>query len=138
MAESPGGRALLDTSVVIALGDLPVERLPERAAISMLTLAELSAGPYAAGDELERARRQQHLQRFESGLDTLEFDADCARAFGPVYMATTTAGRRARGSRMIDLLIAATALARGLPLYTQNARDFRELGQLIEIVDVSG
>lgn len=137
MAESPGGRALLDTSVVIALGDLPEERLPERAAISMLTLAELSAGPYAAGDELERARRQQHLQRFESALDTLEFDSDCARAFGPVYMATTTAGRRARGSRMIDLLIAATALAHRLPLYTQNAKDFRGLGQLIEIVDVS-
>lgn len=102
----------------------------------MLTLAELSAGPYAAGDDLERARRQQHLQRFESGLDTLEFDSDCARAFGSVYVATTTAGRRARGSRMIDLLIAATALAHGLPLYTQNAKDFRELGQLIEIVDV--
>jgi len=38
---------------------------------------------------------------------------------------------------MIDLLIAATALAHRLPLYTQNAKDFRELGQLIEIVDVS-
>ena len=136
MAESPGGRGLLDTSVVIALGGIPVERLPEKAAMSMLTLAELTAGPYAAGNEIERARRQNHLQRFESGIDTLAFDSRCARAYGSVYVATTTAGRRARGSRVIDLMIAATALAHEMPLYTMNFKDLCGLEQLIEIVDV--
>ncbi len=105
--------------------------------MSMLTLAELTAGPYAAGDELERVRRQNHLQRFESGIDTLDFDLSCARAFGPIYVATTAAGRRARGSRVVDLMIAATALAHGLPLYTLNPKDLVGLEDLIEIVDIS-
>lgn len=128
---------MLDTSVVIALGGVPVERLPKSAAMSMLTLAELTAGPHAARDELERTRRQNQLQRFESGIDTLPFDAGCARAYGSVYVATTSAGRRARGSRVIDLMIAATALAHAMPLYTQNPKDLRGLEHLIEIVDVS-
>lgn len=105
--------------------------------MSMLTLAELTAGPYAARDDLERVRRQTHLQRFEAGIDTLAFDAGCARAYGSVYVATTTAGRRARGSRVVDLMIAATALAHEMPLYTMNAKDLRGLERLIEIVDVS-
>jgi len=136
VAEAPGGRGLLDTSVVIALGELSLDRLPRKTAISTLTLAELTAGPYAVSDDLERARRQNRLQRFESGVDTLAFDSNCARAYGSVYVATTVAGRKARGSRAVDLMIAATALAHDLPLFTMNADDLHGLESLLQIVDV--
>lgn len=106
-------------------------------AVSALTLAELAGGPHTARDDLGRARRQQHLQYVEVTFETLPFDPDCARAFGLVYAAVENAGRKARGARAIDLMIAATALAHDLPLYTLNAKDLRGLEELIEIVDLS-
>lgn len=127
---------MLDTSVAIALGEVPLEALPANAAISTLTLAELTAGPHAAVDELERVGRQVRVQRFESSIEALSFDSGCARAYGPVYVATSAVGRKARGARVVDLMIAATALAHGLPLYTLNPKDLRGLDDLIEIVDV--
>ncbi len=136
MAEAPGGRALLDTSVAIALGEIALDLLPVTAAISTLTLAELTVGPHAVKDEPERARRQIRVQRFESGVDALPFDANCARAYGSVYVVTTLAGRKARRARAVDLMIAATALAHDLPLYTLNPKDLRGLENLIEIIDV--
>jgi predicted nucleic acid-binding protein len=138
VGKAPEGRGLLDTSVVIALGELSIDRLPDKTAISTLTLAELTAGPQAVGDKLERARRQKRLQLFEAGVDTLDFDPDCARSFGSIYVATVAAGRKARGARAVDLMIAATALAHDIPLFTMNAEDLRGLEDLIEIVDVGG
>lgn len=138
MASAPDGRGLLDTSVVIALGELPLELLPKRTAISTLTLAELASGPHAADDDLERARRCKRLELFESGVDSLPFDDVCARAYGSVYAATIAAGRKARGARTLDLMIAATALAHQLPLFTANPKDLRGLEDLVEIVDVGG
>jgi predicted nucleic acid-binding protein len=138
VAEPPAARGLIDTSVVIGYERVNVRSLPDEMSISTLTLAELSAGPLATEDDLERARRQERLQRFESGIDSLPFTAECARAYGHVYVADVASGRKPRGTRAVDLMIAATALAHELPLYTLNARDLRGLGQLIEIVDVSG
>lgn len=135
MAEAPGS-VLLDTSVAVAASDVPVDLSSVNVAISMLTLAELTAGPHATSDDLERARRQDRVQRFESDVDALPFDTNCARAFGSVYAATIAIGRKARGSRVVDLMIAATALAHDLPLYTLNPKDLRGLEDLIEIVDV--
>jgi predicted nucleic acid-binding protein len=134
VAEQP--RGLLDTSVVIALDHLTVSDLPDELAIATITLAELAAGPHATDDPAERARRQQRLQLTEATFDPLPFDAACARAYGLVYAQTLTAGRQARGSRAIDLLIAATALANELPLYTANIADFAALGSLLEITAV--
>ena len=104
-------------------------------AISALTLAELTAGPHAASGG-ERARRQDHLQRIEAGIECLDFDSACARAYGQIYWATRAIGRKARGARAVDLTIAATALGHQLPLYTLNAADFEGLDELIEIVDL--
>lgn len=120
-------RGLLDTSVVIALESLSREALPEEPAISAITLAELAAGPHATDDEDERARRQDRLQRVEALLDPLPFDAAAARAYARVYAATRTADRKPRGARAVDLMIAAIALATGLPLFTRNTADFEHL-----------
>jgi predicted nucleic acid-binding protein len=124
---------LLDTSVVIGLDRIAPHTLPEQLAIAAITLAELAAGPHATYDTSERARRQQRLQIAESTFDPLPFDAACARAYGLVYAETTRAGRKARGSRVVDLLIAATALSAGLPLYTANPEDFAALEQLVDV-----
>jgi predicted nucleic acid-binding protein len=130
-------RGLIDTSVAIVLETTDRSRLPVDVAISALTLAELSAGPYAADSESGRARRQDHLQRIEAGIECLDFDPACARAYGQIYSATQEIGRKARVARAIDLMIAATARAHELPLYTLNASDLRGLESLVEIVDLS-
>lgn len=129
-------RGLLDTSVLIDLEQIDVAVLPEAMAIAAISLAELAAGPHAAADVSERARRQDRLQRVESTFHVLPFDAAAARAYGRVYAAEQAAGRKARGRRAIDLLIAATALAVGMPVYTRNPADFDSLSELIDVVTV--
>lgn len=128
-------RGLLDTSVVIDLGTIDPEQLPERISVSALTMAELAAGPHATNDPAERARRQDRLQRAESTFDPLPFDADAARAYGRIYVSVIAAGRKARGRRAVDLLIAATALAHDLTLYTRNPDDFAHLDD-VRVVSV--
>jgi predicted nucleic acid-binding protein len=127
-------RGLLDTSVVIDLDELDPLQLPVEVAISAITMAELAAGPHAASDPDERSRRQDRLQRAEAAFDPLPFDADAARAYGRVYAAVSAAGRKARGARAVDLLIAATALAAGLPLFTRNGADFEAIDDLVDVV----
>lgn len=127
---------MLDTSVVIDLDGIDPARLPAEMAVSAITMAELAAGPHATSDPDERARRQDRLQRAEATFEPFPFDADAARAYGRVYAAVVTAGRKARGARAVDLLIAATAHAAQLPLYTRNPSDFTALDHLIEVVAV--
>jgi predicted nucleic acid-binding protein len=127
---------LVDTSVVIELDRIPASELPQEMALAAVTMAELAAGPHATTDPAERARRQERLQRAEVTFDPLPFDADAARAYGRVYAAVAAHGRKARGRRAMDLLIAATALAARLPLYTLNPGDFGGLDGLIDVVSV--
>jgi len=134
--ESRRERGLLDTSVVIALPHVDHSQLPAEMSLSAITLAELVTGPHATDDVEERARRQDRLQRAQRTFDAVPFDADAAQAYGRVYAAVTARGRKARGRRAIDLLIAATALAQGIPLFTCNPADFQGLASLIEIVPV--
>ena len=127
---------LLDTSVVIDLGILSRDKLPKRFAISAVTLAELAAGPAAAKDPDIRARRQEQLQRAESTFNPLPLDVSVARAYGRIVGAVVAAKRKHRGARSLDLLIAATALANQLPLYTRNPDDFVGLEELIDVVAI--
>lgn len=136
MPDRRRGRGLIDTSVVIDLEQIDAAALPEELAVSAVTMAELAAGPHATADPAERARRQDRLQRAEATFEPLPVDSETARAYGRVYAAVTATGRKARGRRAIDLLIAATALATGLPLYTRNPDDFAGLSGMIEIVSV--
>lgn len=133
MAETRVG--LLDTSVVIDLGVIDPADLPEETSVSAITVAELSAAPHATADPAERARRQDRLQQLESWVEPMPFDGDCARAYGRVYAAVRAAGREP-GRRAVDLLIAATALAAGMPLYTRNANDFQGLEEILTVVSV--
>jgi predicted nucleic acid-binding protein len=129
-------RGIVDTSVVIDFERIDPDALPVELAVSSVTLAELAAGPHATADPEERARRQDRLQRVESAFDVLPVDGAVARAYGRVYAAVAAAGRKPRGRRAFDLLIASTALAAGLPLYTRNPGDFDELSDLVEVVPV--
>jgi tRNA(fMet)-specific endonuclease VapC len=114
---------ILDTNAVILLDQLRPEFLPPEPAITVITLAELTVGPLVADDPAERASRQLRLQETESSFDALPFDAAAARAYGRVAADLRRAGRRLQ-ARAFDVLIAATAIANELPLYTCNPRDF--------------
>jgi predicted nucleic acid-binding protein len=136
VAEQRHARGIIDTSVVIDLESIDPGELPIEVAASAVTLAELAAGPHATNDPAERARRQERLQRAEATFEHLPVDAAVARAYGRVYAAVSATGRKPRGRRALDLLIAATALAAELPLYTRNPDDFGELAGLLVIVAV--
>ncbi|HKX14038.1 MAG TPA: type II toxin-antitoxin system VapC family toxin [Propionibacteriaceae bacterium] len=126
----PATRGLLDTSTLIVLGRLTdVAALPDEPMISAITLAELSLGPHLATTESERSARQAHLQQAEADFEPLPFDAAAARAFGRVAVALRRAGRKP-AARANDALIAAIAIANGLPLYTCNPKDFRSISDL--------
>ncbi|MDA0337187.1 MAG: type II toxin-antitoxin system VapC family toxin [bacterium] len=129
------GRGILDTSVVIDHDVIDAEALPDESAITAITLAELAAGPHATDDGIERGHRQDRLQWAAATWDPLPFDADAARAYARVFAATKAAGRSTH-PRLADLLIAATAVANGLPLYTRNPADFVGLEGLITVVPV--
>ena len=122
--------------MVIDLDRIDPADLPMEIAVSAITLAELAAGPHATADKAERARRQDRLQRAESTFEPLAVDGAVARAYGRVYAAVAAAGRKARGRRAVDLLIAATAVAAGLPLYTRNPDDFSGLSALLDVIAV--
>ena len=128
----PGSCGLLDTSVVIDLGVIDSEGLPDTTAISAITFAELAAGPHATSDDDERGRRQDRLQWLGSMWNPLPCDGDVARAYGRIYATLKGTGRSSR-RRFADLLIAATALAHELPLYTRNPGDFTGLEGLVDI-----
>lgn len=131
MSPVPRSRqGLLDTSTVIILsGITDAAVLPIEPLISAVTLAELSVGPLVAKKESERAARQAHLQQAEADFDALPFDAEAARTFGQVAASLRRAGRKTK-ARAFDAMIAATAMAHDLPLYTCNPDDFKGIPTL--------
>jgi predicted nucleic acid-binding protein len=136
---------MVDTNIVILRKHIDPAELPDEMAISAVTLAELSAGPHEVrrndeqniyDEHAERARRLEILQRAESEFDPVPFDAEAARIFGRVAASVIAAGRKPRG-RLADLMIAATAIAEGLPLYTTNPVDFTGLDTLMQVIPVT-
>ena len=128
-------RGILDTNTVILLGRLDDPTvLPNEPLITVITLAELTVGPLVAKSDDERATRQAHLQQAESDFDALPFDASAARAFGRVAASLRQSGRKTI-ARSYDAMIAATALAHALPVYTCNPDDFSGIDGL-EVVAV--
>jgi predicted nucleic acid-binding protein len=138
-------QGMLDTNILILRRWVSPAELPDEMAISAITLAELSASPHevrrngeqdAYDEHAERARRLEILQRAESEFDPVPFDAEAARIYGRVAAAVIAAGRKPRG-RIADLMIAATAIAEGLPLYTTNPADYAGLDALIQVFPVT-
>lgn len=128
-------RGVLDTSVVIDLETLPEGLLPIYSAIAAVTLAELAAGLHTANDPAEQGARLLRLQVVEANFDALPFDAAAARHYGHLVSLAVAAGQSPR-PRRLDLMIAATAVANGLPLYTRSARDFRAVAASMMLVEV--
>jgi tRNA(fMet)-specific endonuclease VapC len=117
-------RGLLDTSTFIHSERItrPEEALPAAVCLSAVSLAELSLGPLLVDDPEERAKRQQHIQ-LAAEVPVLPFDTACAQAFALIAAHLRAEGSKNR-ARAYDALIAATAIANGLPLYTGSAEDF--------------
>ncbi len=130
MTDERAELGLLDTSVVILLPRLrgPAAS-PVRSRISAVTLAELSVGSLVARTDDERAQRQAALQQAEAEWDAVPFDAPAARAYGRIAAQLRTAGRKPT-ARAFDALIAATAVASGLPLYTTDLDGYRGIDDL--------
>jgi predicted nucleic acid-binding protein len=113
------GRGLLDTSVFIAsetARPLEVERLPRESAISAVTVAELHVGVLAARDTDTRARRLATLDAV-ADIELLVVDAAVAASWALLRVHLAETGRRLNVN---DLWIAATALAHGVPVVTQD------------------
>jgi predicted nucleic acid-binding protein len=126
----------LDTSTVILMRRITdPSALPAEPLITTVTLAELSVGPLVACDERERAARQAHLQQAEADFVPLPFDRAAARAFGQVAASLRRSGRKT-AARAYDAMIAATAIAGDLPVYTCHPGDFRGIDGL-QVVPVS-
>jgi predicted nucleic acid-binding protein len=128
-------RGVLDTSGVIDHDVIDPALLPDESAISAVTLAELAAGPHATENKDERARRQDRLQWATATWEPLPFDAESARMYGRMFAAARASGKSSR-ARLADLLIASTAAANGLPLYTRNPSDFDALKPILKVVSI--
>lgn len=124
-------RGLLDTSVLIAAGQSVPQALPDEAAISIMTIAELRVGVLITDDPDVRAQRLDVLSGVERELTPIPFDDAVAARFARIVAAARREGRR---PRVADTLIAATAAAHDLTLYTRD-RDFEGLpGVTVELL----
>ncbi|MGA9275889.1 PIN domain-containing protein [Ilumatobacter sp.] len=125
-------RALLDTSVLIAT-DVPT--LDGELAISAASIAELHFGVMVTADDSTRAERLRRLTMLQRSFDAIPIDDEVAASYGRLAAAVAYVGHQPR-SRVLDLLIAATAHAHGARLYTRNAADLAGLDDLLDIVTV--
>lgn len=110
---------LLDTSVFIAAGagcPLEASRLPDEAAISVVTLAELQAGVLVAPDTETRARRLVTVDA-PANVELIPIDAEAALTWSRMRVLRVEAGMRVDVN---DLWIAASAASRDLSVVTQD------------------
>lgn len=129
----PAAQALIDTSVVIELGDPALgDHLPAALAVSVATLAELHVGVLRAADDRSRQTRLTRLGTVEATFQTLPIDAGTARHYAGLADALHRATRQPR-RRVMDLWIAATAAQHRVPLYTRNPGDFRGLEAMVDV-----
>ena len=125
-------KAILDTSVLLATN---VAELEGELAISAASLAELHFGVLVTADAAIRAERLRRLSDLQRNFDALPVDDEVAASYGQLAAAVASRGRQPR-SRVMDLLIAATAHAHAARLYTRNAADLVGIEHLIDIVAV--
>jgi hypothetical protein len=120
-------RGVLDTSVFIARETgRPLAELPDVAAVSVITLAELHLGVLMAQGSAIRAKRLRTLTIVQSAFEPLPIDAEVARTFAELV---AEARRRGKRPKIMDTWIAATAVAHDIPVYTQD-EDFVEISKV--------
>jgi predicted nucleic acid-binding protein len=111
-------QGLLDTSVFIAReAGRPLGELPETAAVSVVTLAELHLGVLMAPSSAVRARRLRTLMAVQNAFEPLPIDSEVARTFAELV---AEARRHRKRPKVMDTWIAATAVAHNLVVYTQD------------------
>ena len=125
-------KAILDTSVLLATN---VAEIEGELAISVASLAELHFGVLITSDAATRAERLRRLSILQDKFDALPVDDKVAVSYGQLAAAVTSSGRQPR-SRVMDLLIAATAHAHGARLYTRDASDLVGIEHLVDIIAV--
>lgn len=128
----PAESGVLDTCTYIDLGVIDPKALPEYPELTAVTLAELHQGVAMAKDAATRAARTEVLGAAVSDFEPLPFDGDAAARYGTLVALVISAGRDPRPRRM-DLMIAAIASSRSLPLYTRNAQDFKGLDDMLTV-----
>ncbi|MHB1501116.1 MAG: PIN domain-containing protein [Candidatus Dormibacteria bacterium] len=122
-------RGILDTSVFIANDSgraIDWEQFPDESAISVVTLAELQVGVLAAVDTETRAIRLATVD-LARDMEVLPVEERVALAWARLRVHLAEVGRRVNGN---DLWIAATAVAQGLPVVTQD-KDFDPLENVL-------
>ena len=138
-------QGMLDTNILILRPWIDPAELPDEMAISAITLAESPAGRTKSAAMTSRTGMTnapsvpgalRSCRRDENEFDPVPFDTEAARIFGRVSAAVIATGRRPR-RRVVDLMIASTAIAEGLPLYTTNPDDFAGLTSLVPIMRVT-
>ncbi|ASR37125.1 twitching motility protein PilT [Prauserella marina] len=126
---------VLDTCTYIDLGLLDSSALPKIPELTAVTMAELHQGVAMAKDAEVRAARTEKLGAAIVDFAPLPFDGDAAARYGTLVALVLAANRDPRPRRM-DLMIAAIASSRALPLYTRNEADFTGLGNMVEVVGI--
>jgi hypothetical protein len=126
---------LLETCALIDFEDLADEALPIVSQICSITITELMMGVHMAKGAAERSARITKLISVSANFDPLPFDEKAANSFNALVGFTVAIGRNPK-PRKNDLMIAATAAANGLPLYTANVDDFKGLESVLEVIEV--
>jgi predicted nucleic acid-binding protein len=127
-------RVLLDASVVIDFPAKAVAAQAATAAVSTITLAELAYGLHT-GDPVLNAAREQRYHWIANTFDPIPFDQYAARIYGALCANVRAIGRDPK-PRRFDLLIAAVAVALGIPLITRNEADFSGIHDKLQIIAV--
>jgi predicted nucleic acid-binding protein len=124
---TPQPAGLLDTSVFIAREtDRPLAELPERVAVSVVTIGELQLGVLAAPDPVRRSRRADTLALARTA-DPIPVSEAVMVTWAHLVEDCRAAGIH-RAIKLTDALIAATAIEHGLPVVTQDD-DFDTLAE---------
>jgi toxin FitB len=126
---------ILDTCTYIDLDLIDASALPSIPEITAITMAELHQGVAMAKTAAVRAVRAEKLGVAIVDFEPLPFDAEAATRYGSLVALTSEANRDPR-PRRLDLMIAAIASSRGLPLYTRNVGDFAGLDDMLTVIAV--